>query len=227
MRLRLVTDAASEPVTVSELMPFIRVDIDPADGVMTALIAAARRRVEKETGLALMTQTWVAVLDRWPDTVAPDYRNAGLAPGAGLSGWWNGVQQGPQSLIVPNGIIEIPKRPFLSVTQIQTRDVMTNFSTLDSSTYYTEVSDYMGRIARKPGAVWPPVPANMLGCIEITFTCGFGAAAANVPDDLKTAIKMLASHWHEHREPVLEGQLNIMPHHVQSILNSWQSLRLR
>ena len=225
MRLRLVTDASAEPVTVAELMPFIRVDIDPADGVMTALIAAARRRVEKETGLALMNQTWVAVLDRWPDTVAPDYR-PGLSS-SGLSGWWNGVQQGPQSLIVPNGMIEITKRPFQSLTSIQTRDVTAAFSTLDSSTYYIEVSDYMGRISRKPGAIWPPIPANMLGAIEITFIAGFGATSASVPDDLKTAIKMLAAHWHENREPISTGYANPITNHVQSILSSWQSLRLR
>lgn len=226
MRLRLVTDATVEPVALNELMAFIRVDIDPSDGVMASLIKAARRRVEKETGLALLTQTWVAVLDRWPDTVAPDYR-PGLAPGNGLSGWWNGVQQGPQSLIVPNGMIEIPKRPFQSLTQIQTRDVTTALTTVDPTTYYTEASDLIGRISRKPGAIWPPVPANMLGAIEITFKAGFGDTSSTVPDDLVTAVKMLAGHWHENREAVATGVAVPLPQHVQTILNSYQGLRLR
>jgi len=226
MRFRLVSDAASEPVTISDLMAFIRVDIDPNDGVMASLLKAARRRVEKETGLALLTQTWAAVMDRWPDTVAPDYR-PGQAPTGGVSGWWGGMQQGPIALLVPNGMIEIAKRPFGTVTQIRTRDITSAFTTIDPTTYYVEVSDYVGRISRKPGAYWPPVPSNMLGSIEVTFTCGFGATPDLVPEDLLVAIKMLASHWHEHREPVLEGQVDPMPQHVQSILNSWQALRIR
>ena len=65
-RLRLATDAASEPVTVADAKAYARVDDSADDTLIGTLITAARKRVEKETGLALMPQTWVAVFDRWP-----------------------------------------------------------------------------------------------------------------------------------------------------------------
>lgn len=46
-----------------------------------------------------------------------------------------------------------------------------------------------GRLALRPWSVAPPVPPG--GRIEITFDAGFGAAA-DVPEDLTLAIRMLA-----------------------------------
>ncbi len=224
MRFRLVTDATSEPVSIADMMSFARVSIDPSDGVMTALIKAARQRVERITGLALLNQTWVAVLDRWPDLSPPDYQSGSINGGLG---WWSGIRQSAQALVVPNGMIEINKRPFQSVSQIQIRDVTSAFSTLDPTTYYSEVSENMGRISRKPGTIWPPIPANMLGAIEVTFLCGFGTTAAAVPADLLASIKMLVSHWHENREPISTSFVAPIPHHVDDILKSWTSIRLR
>jgi len=34
----------------------------------------------------------------------------------------------------------------------------------------------------------------------VTFTAGYGALAADVPERIRTAIKLLAGHLYEHRE---------------------------
>jgi uncharacterized phiE125 gp8 family phage protein len=39
--------------------------------------------------------------------------------------------------------------------------------------------------------------------VTISFTCGYGAAGANVPAALRNAILLLAAHWFETREAVV------------------------
>jgi len=218
-RLRLVTDAASEPVTLAEAKAYARVDISDDDALITALISAARRRVEKETGLALLTQSWVAVLDRWPDS----------ASGGGLSSpWWDGVREGPLMMLSPSSVIEIPKRPFQAVTQIRLRDAYGDFVDVGPSIYYTEISDMRGRILRVLGRIWPVIVMAPRSAIEISFTVGFDADPYDgVPGDLLTAIKMLVKHWYDNRELVSEGRVGALPQHIGTILGSYRATRLR
>src|SRR5260370_38203925 len=75
MRFRLLTPPTVEPVSIADLMAFARVDQDPGDGVLQRVALPARARVGRATGLALITQTWAAVLDRSPLTPHPDYSN--------------------------------------------------------------------------------------------------------------------------------------------------------
>lgn len=232
MRLRRTVDATVEPASTADFMDFARTDstADPSGNLFSALLKAARRRVEVDTGLALLQQTWVGVMDRWPSTPAPDFRPPLQDRYAGglsaTSLWWDGVRDGPISMLSgAAGIISVPKRPFMAVTGIQVRQMDATFLTMDPTSYFTEVSDYIGRICRVPGSTWLN-PYTASGGIEVTFTAGFGTTASAVPDDLKTAVLMLAAHWHETREPVTDGRFGATPEHYRSIVNSWTSIRV-
>jgi uncharacterized phiE125 gp8 family phage protein len=216
-RLRLVTDAASEPLTLAEAKAYARVDASDEDALITSLIAAARRRVEKETSLALLTQTWVAVFDALP----------GMAQGGLASEWWDGVREGPISSMTQTDVIEIDKRPFQAVTNIRFRGADGAYATVDQAVYFTEVSDYRGRIIRSLGQVWPVVIMAPSGGVEITFTAGFGDAAASVPADLIQAMKVLVKHWFDKRDLVTDGTYGTLPESVCALLASWRALRLR
>lgn len=215
-RLRLVTDATAEPIQIGEAKQYCRVDQTDEDDLIRSLIVAARRYVEKETGLALRTQTWAAVYDRWPE-----------GQGQGLGGpWWDGTRQLPISLITSTSTIEIPKRPFQSITHIKLRDAYGTLNTVDSSIYFTEISDMRGRVNRVLGKVWPTIILANSGAIEITFTAGFDAAPyPGIPQDLITAIKVLVKHWFDNREPVVNGNVAAVPNHVNEILKYWRPLR--
>ncbi len=217
-RLRLVTDAITEPLALADAKAYARVDLTDDDVLFTALIKAARRRVEKETGLALMTQSWVAVIDRWPD-----------GGGTGLAGpWWDGVKQAPISLVTPTLTLEIPKRPFQSVTNIKLRDAYGVLTTVDPTIYFVEISDMRGRVNRVLGTVWPTVVLAASGAIEIAFNAGFDASPySGVPDDLMVAMRMLIKNWYDNREPIVDGRAAVVPHHIQEILNSYRAARLR
>ncbi len=65
--LELLTPPVGEPVSLAELKAQARIETDADDTVLTALITAARRWVEQETGLALLPQSWRLWLDCWPE----------------------------------------------------------------------------------------------------------------------------------------------------------------
>ncbi|MFG1317759.1 head-tail connector protein [Xanthobacter autotrophicus] len=62
----LVAGPAAEPLTRAEAKAYLRIDHTDEDALLDALVTAARRRVEVETGRALMEQTWRFSLDAWP-----------------------------------------------------------------------------------------------------------------------------------------------------------------
>jgi uncharacterized phiE125 gp8 family phage protein len=47
---------------------------------------------------------------------------------------------------------------------------------------------------------------------------GFGTTAASVPEDIRTALLMLAAHWYENRLPVSADGLEDVPMHLQSLI---------
>ncbi len=213
-RFRLVTDTGNEPVSVIEAKEYCRVDIDDDDALIQRLVGAARRRVEKETGMALTTQSWVAVFDGWPG-VDKDASNR-------LGDWWDGVREGPISAVVPDGVFLIDKRPFSAVTSVKTLDAYGVLATVDAAIYFTQISDWRGRVMLKLGQTWPTTTLAREGGIEITFTTGF----ASVPDDLRTAILMLTKFWLDNREPAADGSVAKLPNHLDEILRSWRPMRL-
>jgi len=77
MALKLITPPASEPITLAEAKPHLRVDITDDDTLITNLIIAARQYCEKFQNRAYITQTWELWLDVWPEK---DYITIPLPP---------------------------------------------------------------------------------------------------------------------------------------------------
>lgn len=69
MRQMLVTPAASQPVTLAEAKAQCRVQHSDEDGFIEGLIAAATEHVEKQTGRAILPQTWRLTLERFSDEI--------------------------------------------------------------------------------------------------------------------------------------------------------------
>jgi uncharacterized phiE125 gp8 family phage protein len=66
MALVLTSGPAAEPVTVAEAKAHLRVDGTDEDTLIASLILTSRLHVEAALGLALITQSWRLLLDRWP-----------------------------------------------------------------------------------------------------------------------------------------------------------------
>jgi uncharacterized phiE125 gp8 family phage protein len=66
MALVLTSGPAAVPVTVAEAKAHLRLDGSAEDLLIASLILTSRLHVEAALGLALITQSWTYVLDRWP-----------------------------------------------------------------------------------------------------------------------------------------------------------------
>lgn len=63
---RLVTDAASEPVTTTEANSQLRLDVTTDNTYVATLITAARLALEAELNRSFITTTWKVTLDAFP-----------------------------------------------------------------------------------------------------------------------------------------------------------------
>jgi len=67
--LRILTQPTSYPVSVDEVKLHARITNDAEDALVLRLIMAATSRVEKITGRALITQTWIEYFDCFPPII--------------------------------------------------------------------------------------------------------------------------------------------------------------
>lgn len=64
--LKLATAPSVEPLTYAEAKAFLRLPDDTDQTYVTALIVAARQKVEEDTGRRLITQAWDLQFDAFP-----------------------------------------------------------------------------------------------------------------------------------------------------------------
>lgn len=64
---RVTSGPTTEPVSLTEAKAQLRVEHNDEDTLIASLISVARRKVEQETGRALLTQTIVEYWDEWPN----------------------------------------------------------------------------------------------------------------------------------------------------------------
>ncbi|MCA1971241.1 MAG: phage head-tail connector protein [Caenispirillum sp.] len=187
MGLKLITPPAEEPITVAEFKDFGRVDGDSEDSLITALIVAARQRVEKATGLALVMQTWKLTLDRFPFEE-----------------------------------IALPLGPVITVDDVSYHDKAGTLQTLVAD------AEYEVDTTSEPARVVPhysgwPSTKRMVNAVEIEFTAGFGVAA-DVPEALTQAVRLMALHLYDQRAAVNVGNIvTEMPLGVADILRDYRA----
>jgi hypothetical protein len=208
---------ASEPVTLAEAKLWARIDSTVDDALVTSLIAAARQYAEDYTSRAIITQSWRMTLDRFPGFSTLGYRHGyGVGPYSG--GFWGQCGGSWHSFF---DAIRLPKPSLISVDQIQYVDVNGTTDTLDPSIYQADTDSEPGRIRAAYGQVWPTTRFEQLGAVKITYTCGYGLPAA-VPEQLKTAIKMLIATWYDPARTSITGRnQSEVPFALRSILDNF------
>lgn len=65
MANKIVTQPATEPVTLAEVKEYLRLDGNDHDDLLESLIASARNWCEMYQNRAYITQTWETALDQW------------------------------------------------------------------------------------------------------------------------------------------------------------------
>ncbi len=94
--------------------------------------------------------------------------------------------------------IRIPLPPLQSVTSLQYKDTADVLQTLAATEYIVDTLSEPGRICLAYGKSWPAT-LDEAQAVQIRFVCGYGATAASVPDEVRSAILLKVSDLYEHR----------------------------
>jgi len=106
-----------------------------------------------------------------------------------------------------NGCIELINPPVQSVSSIYYNQESDGVSTLlASSKYLLDSVSLYPRIQPAYGESWPAT-RDMLNAVKVTYIAGYGSAAANVPQNVKSCIMAIAADLFEHRESNIEINL--------------------
>lgn len=209
MPSKITSAPAGEPITLAEAKLHLRVDVTDDDALITSLISAARMAAETICRRAFVTQSWKVVIDQFP------------APGMniGSANWYGpqwGISPGPLTVMSPEGKtgseIYLPLPPLVSVDSIKYIDQDGTQQTLANTEYLVDLVSEPARVMPAYGKTWPGT-RNQIAAVEVTFTCGYGAAAA-VPEGIKSWIKLRIGSLYEHREEVAlmsRGKIEPLP----------------
>lgn len=180
MRRVQVLSVPTEPVTLTELKAHLRISGTAEDDLLTAFITAARIMCEKLTRRTIPSTQMALWLDNWP---------------CESIGWHDGVREGPVTGERSDNV-EIPRPPLISVESVKTYGMDDTAAIMAAGLYYVSKgdADQCGRVVLRNLATWP-VALRSADAVEIAFTAGYTA----VPEPLKLAIKMMASHMYANR----------------------------
>ncbi len=198
MALILAAPPAAEPVSLSDAKAWLRAGHGDEDQLIGDLITSARARVEFETGLALITQSWRWTLDAWP----------------------------ARRLSACGQAVSLPVRPLISVEALRTIEPGGAVTVHDPAEYRVEPGEPGRLIAVMPFAL--PRPERAAGGIEIDFTAGYGAAGDEVPAPLREAVLRLVAQGYsnvERAESARRGEARL-PEGVAGLLRPWRRARL-
>lgn len=214
MQIKRTSDAATEPVTLTELKAHLRIDGTDEDTLLTSLIKVARITCEKYTKRAFITQTWQAWLDAFPSPES----------GPWAKEWWDGVREGPVSyLSTVQNKIYLPRPPLISVTHLKTYDASNNLETFSSTNYDVDVIGERGAIVLKYDKTWPTVMLRPSNGIVIEYVAGYGGAS-DVPEDIKYAVKVTAGYFYENRGK--DCDTNELPMSARTVLEQYRIMRI-
>ncbi len=197
MHLQSVTAPTGELISLAEAKASSRVDHETDNALITRLIAAAIAHLDGKNGTlnrALLTQQWALSLDGFP----------------GQSGYHDACR------------ITLPLPPLQSIQSIGYVDSDGANQTIAAEDYQLVTSAEPGYVVPAYGKSWP-LARSQPEAVTISFTAGYGDAAANVPEPIRHAILLMVGAWYEHREEMVIGQTpNLIPLGARALLDPFK-----
>lgn len=95
-------------------------------------------------------------------------------------------------------VLYVPRPPLIAVTSITYLDDTGTSQTL-ATTEYQVIAGDDGRIVEAYDKVWPTTRCQP-DAVTIVYTAGYGTSQYDVPEPVRQAILMTASHWYRHRD---------------------------
>jgi len=124
--------------------------------------------------------------------------------------------------------IQLAVNPVVSVTSLKYYDSDNSQQTITDSddNYQKDLNSDVAGIYEGLISSFPAISSSKINPIEVITVCGYGAASA-VPEDIKSAIKLMISWLYENREGVnvpmaSMGTSTPLPEAVQNLLTSYR-----
>lgn len=113
-----------------------------------------------------------------------------------------------------------PTGPVVSISSVEYLNQSNVLTTLPTSQYYYEIDGSGGRINWYN---YPSLYSYAMNRVKINFTVGY--AAADVPEGILHAIRILVAHYYENRQAAVVGKtVNEVPYSVDSLLSKYRVL---
>lgn len=178
MTITVVTQPASEPVSLTEAKAHLRVDASDEDGLITGLISTVRSMAEVALRRSLVTQTLDACFDHFPGCHADQPARSGAA----------------FELLLP---------PLVSVTSLTYVDTNGTTQTLPTDQYQVDARSQPARILPAYGYFWPAT-RQQANAVTVRFVAGYGGPE-DVPSCIKSWMLIKLATLYENRESIVVG----------------------
>ena len=104
-----------------------------------------------------------------------------------------------------NAEIRLDMPPVIAITSVKyLESVAGTLLTLNATSYTLDSKSEPGWLVPAYGYVWPDTYAT-INAVTVTYTAGYGAAAADVPQAIKQWILVHVGHYYENREATMPG----------------------
>lgn len=178
MTLKLITDASTEPLTLTQAKRHLKVEHSVDDDDITDAIVTARKRAEHLTGRSLTTQTWERVLDAFPAAE---------------------IELGMPAANTDDRVLTI-----VSVTYI---DANGDSQVMDSADYSLDADTSPGwLLPAETLAAWPST-LDTANAVRVRFTTGYSPVADKGRALLRSWMRIEVGNLYKFREGFIVGTI--------------------
>ena len=110
--------------------------------------------------------------------------------------------------------------PVQAVTKVEYM-LLGVYQTWTSSNWTTRTDEYRTTVKPAYGLSWPSMDSDTQA-IRITFTTGYGASSASMPDPILHASRLLVSHWYSNRSAA-DDAMKPIPYGVERLIAPWRA----
>lgn len=105
-------------------------------------------------------------------------------------------------------VIYLPRPNLIAVSSIQYVDTNGDTQTWDSSNYGVSTGSLPGFVYLSYGKSWPSTRCQP-DAVTITYTAGYGPARSDVPEDIKSLVKLILGDAWNIREAAITGTIHV------------------
>ena len=109
--------------------------------------------------------------------------------------------------------------PANSLTAVKYYDTSNVLQTATTADYMLVADDDWAYVEPVSGKTWPST-YNRTNAIRLEFEAGYGAAASDVPQQVRHALLLLVAHWYENREETSDKPPQSIPFGFEMLLNT-------